>query len=446
MARTVPPRRQHRLAARAGASGGPWRARPGWRTAIACVLVIAAVGYWSVYPQVRAAAAWRQAQTALASDDLTTARAQLRNYLEVSPESGEAHFLLARAARRADDPETMRRHWREAQRHGWVKEQIDLEGVLFQAQNGAVDAVETRLRALLERGHADEPYIVEALVRGCLQLNRAEAAYQWSMPWVDRFPQDWRAHLWHGRVLEAGLKPVLAADEYRRAVVGNSTNFDTRLGLAGALVTLREFAEAMPHAQAAVAYRPDDVAALLALARCQQAVGARDDAAVTLDHLLTIQPKSGAACYLRGQLALDDEDVNGAVDWLRKAEALDPYDTLTLTTLATGLRRIHKEADAEALDKKASVAKERQEQFKALVVKSQANPDDFEVRRQAALVLMGLERNEEAIRWLLPGLTKDRNHRPTRETLAECLKKLKDPTLESVARRLLADSAPSSQR
>ena len=66
-----------------------------------CVLIVAGVVYYVVYPQAAAAYHWRAAQQALAERDFAGAQAHLRDCLEAWPQSGETHFLLARTSRRA---------------------------------------------------------------------------------------------------------------------------------------------------------------------------------------------------------------------------------------------------------------------------------------------------------------------------------------------------------
>src|SRR2546428_4220850 len=110
------------------------------------LLIVAGVSYYLVYPQLAASLEWRYAQRALAEHDFTAAQAHLGRCLEVWPTSGETHFLLARTCRRAGDYATAETELARARKLGWVRELVDLEGLLLKVETGRVKEVESRLR------------------------------------------------------------------------------------------------------------------------------------------------------------------------------------------------------------------------------------------------------------------------------------------------------------
>ncbi|HEV3256185.1 MAG TPA: tetratricopeptide repeat protein, partial [Gemmataceae bacterium] len=112
---------------------------------LACLLVIGGLGYFVIYPQVNAVYHWRHARKALDAYEFAQARADLQRCLEVWPESGETHFLMARTCRRDGDMEQARAELQQAKRLHWVEEQIRLEYLLQEAQGGAVPQVERAL-------------------------------------------------------------------------------------------------------------------------------------------------------------------------------------------------------------------------------------------------------------------------------------------------------------
>ncbi len=113
---------------------------PRRRPALALVAVVAlalsaGVGYL-VYRQVSAGQHRRAAEQALAQGELAQARAHLALCLEVWPNSGEVHFLAARAARRDGAYDEALRHLDAGRRLGWSPDALALEHVLLRAQRG----------------------------------------------------------------------------------------------------------------------------------------------------------------------------------------------------------------------------------------------------------------------------------------------------------------------
>ncbi len=182
---------------------------------LVCLLTIGGVA-WIVYPQAMAASHWRKARRAIDDYDFESARRHLDECLKVWPQSAETQFLMARTCRRDGNLDQARQYLKEAKRLNWVQPQIQLEYLLMQAQAGLVRQVEPKLRQSLIEGKGDETIIFEALVMGCLQDNLLDEAHQWVTDWIKNFPDDWHARFWKGRVLEAGLRYDLAAEEYRQ--------------------------------------------------------------------------------------------------------------------------------------------------------------------------------------------------------------------------------------
>src|SRR5262249_31319281 len=201
-----------------------------------------------------------------------------------------AHFLLARTCRRAGDFAAAGAHLGEAERRGWVAEAVGLERLLLQAQSRAVRAAGPTLRGYLAAGHPEEGLILEALAAGCLQGNFLEEAHRWTSIWVERHPGDWRARLWHGRVLEQGLSYDLAAEQYRRVLERKPGHAEAHLRRGEVLLWRGQYAEALPDLQAYLRGDPHHPAALLGLARCQRCLDPPGAARATLERLLARHP------------------------------------------------------------------------------------------------------------------------------------------------------------
>src|SRR5207248_3033074 len=90
---------------------------------------------WALYHYRAAERAAARAQFGLAYD-------HLQKYLAVWPDSGAAHMLAARAARRADRYQEADRHIKACKRLHWVPEEIELEQALGYVQQGDMSRFE----------------------------------------------------------------------------------------------------------------------------------------------------------------------------------------------------------------------------------------------------------------------------------------------------------------
>jgi tetratricopeptide (TPR) repeat protein len=405
--------------------------------ALVCLLVLAGCGYFFIYPQLRAAWHWREAHQEIDRGDFHAAAASLRDCLTVWPSSAETHFLLARTARRAADLDLARAQLAEARRLNYLGDQLDLEELLLQAQGGGITKVEPKLRELLAAGHAEEPLILEALVRGSLFYNFTKDASRWAGHWTERHPDDWQAHYWHGIALDAAAQPESAVEQLQRALQANADHADARLRLANLLFRSQRVPEAREQFHTLLVAEPDSAAALFGLAQCQRAAGEIDQARATVERALAREPIAGAL-RLRGMLALDREDPRQALIYFRRAEALDPNDRLTLKNLAAALRLLSDDAAAKQYDKRVLQIEKEEMRLDQLTRDAIAKPTDVALRAEAGTLSLHLGRFEEALHWLAGALILDHACEPARKALNECLDTLADPLLRETYRSLLA--------
>jgi tetratricopeptide (TPR) repeat protein len=408
---------------------------------LVCLLVLGGCGYFFLYPHLRAAWLWRESHQAIDHGNFRGAEESLRYCATIWPSSGETHFLLARTARRAGDQDEARAELLQARRLNYTGDAIDLEELLLQAQCGGVPQVEPKLREMLAAGHAEEALILEALVRGCLYYNFFKDACRWSSLATERRPNDWQARYWHGVALEAAGQPGSAMEQYQEVVKSNPDHVDTRLRLAEHLLRASRCPEAREHFHAVLLAEPDHAAALLGIAQCQRAAGETDQARATVERSLAREPTVGAL-RLRGMLALDREDPHQAVLYLRKAEALNPYDLLTLKGLAAASRLLSEETDAKQYEKRAGQIDRDQKRLEQLTKDALIKPNDAALRTEAGTICLRLGRYQEALSWLAGALVLDHEYEPARKALNECLDKLGDPALRETYRSLLSTPPP----
>jgi tetratricopeptide (TPR) repeat protein len=382
-----------------------------------------------------------QAREALEQHNLARACEQLRGALAVQEGRAEAHFLLARASRRAGDVDAARRHRERARTLGWDKQQIRLEEWLQEAQSGAVQSVEEPLRRYRADG-AEERLILEALARGCLQSNFTEQAYHYTSHWVEGYPDDWYGWFWHGRTLEQGLRYDLAAEAYQAVLGRKPDHLEAHLHCGQVLLWRGRYSEALPHFEAVVQREPTNEAALLGLAQCQRCLRPTEETRATLRLLLALPGDHPAGWLLLGQVELDADRPAQALPWLGRAVRRTPLDRDANQFMATALRRLDRAAEAEPYEQRKDEVERDLHRMDELIKASLSNPRDVAMRYEAGITLVRLGQDGPAMRWLVSALLLDPGHQATKKALADCIERLGDPQLAAAYRPILEGSLP----
>lgn len=416
---------------------GDLRRRPVlvWLLGISCVLVVVAVVALFVLPELTAQHHWQLAAQDNAKGNLAQAQQHLESCLQVWPRSGETHFEMARTCRRRGDFDRARAHLEYARQLSWPAGAIDLEYLLMQVQRfGPRGTDEATLHHFIySNQHPDERLILEALTKGYLHTFYLSSANHWLNYWIEVHPEDWQPYLWRGELQERLKKDEDASNDFRRVLELNPEHGEAMLRLATLLQRRGlDYEQAMRLFRAYLAKHPNDPAALLGLAKCQRGLHDPNGARQTLGEVLAQEPVAFQAYHFAAILEADAEDYQRALEYLRKAEAIKPNELDTVYQLATVLRRLGRDADA---DKYLARHRELQQDFKDLIEATRAvvkNPQALDKRYEAGRILLKAG-EEEGIRWLQTVLQEDPRHRQTHLALAEYYEKASDPRSAQLA-------------
>jgi tetratricopeptide (TPR) repeat protein len=414
---------------------------------VVCLLVIALVGTFLIYPQGRAWYFSRKAQQAMEAQDYQQARLYANRCLETWTDSSQMHFLLARCDRIDGDFLAASRHLDEAGRLGWPIEAIDLERLLIRAQTGDVQAVTAPLQRALDKGHPDSPLILEALVLGSLEADRLDDALLIATLLRKRFPDRWRSHLLLGKVLEMFLRPDLAATEYQRVVALKPNHADTHHWLGQHLLAAGEPAEAKTHYQAYQQARPDDPQAQLGIAACLYTLGQLPQARDALEQLPEDFHQNARArvFILRGQIALDLKGAQDALTWFQKAEKLAPQNPDVVNGLAACWRQLGDPDRAKPYEDRKQQLQEDQNQATELSQQIVKLDRDFkpadrdrrvQLHYQLGTVLLRMGARRKALAWFGRALQEDPQHKPTHQALADYYEQTGDHERAQAHRRM----------
>jgi Tfp pilus assembly protein PilF len=384
---------------------------------------------------------WRQAREALQRQDFVCAREHLQHCLDSCPAHAETHFLLARAWRRGDDPDSAETHFKIAEALGWSAEDIALERLLARAQIGNLGEIEPSLLERLEENPLEEELIFEALIKGYLVMYRLPQAAHLATRWLKQQPDRWQPWLYRGRAhyLNGALGRAVA--DYQHALQAQPHHRQGRLWYAGALLLDGRFREALPVFQKYAGEYPDDSAGLLGLANCQLMLKQHGEAQESLGRLLGQQPRHAAGLLLRARLEMDRDAPQQALLWLKKAEAAAPQEVDIVAALVQAYRQLGQTALANRYQQRHDELRKLTRRLDQLRTQILRSPGEIAPRHEAGVVCLRLGQARQAHDWLLAALALDPNHRPTHQALAECFEKMGDKHLAEYHRGRAADPA-----
>lgn len=410
--------------------------RPARAVLFALALALAGLGAYLAGVQLWAWHHYREAQRLLLRYDFDRAREHLARSLRVWTKSGEAHFLAARTARRADayrDAEQLLTRCKEL---GWSAEDVALEGALLQAQRGDPAPVETYLVGLVRQDHPDATLILEALAQGYMQAFDLRRTFRCLDEWLEREPDSPQALYQRGVVHGRMRHHAEAIADLSRAVELFPEHEQARLHLGDLFLSIGRYQDAVVHYEYLYERLPDQPLIARGLARCRHGQGRPEEAERLLDLLLEKHPRDSAALGDRGRLALQAGRADEAEDLLRRALAEDPYNTEAMYTLGLCLTERNKPEEARewvARRERTEADLRRIDEIFAELLK---RPGDAGLRREAGVLYLRSGQEREGLRWLESALKADPRHRPAHQALAEHFERKGRSDLAEYHRRL----------
>ena len=395
-----------------------WRRRVRFAVLMGCLLGLAAVGYWSVYPLWRVAHELELAERSLQQHDLVAAKSHLKRLLDTDKNHAKGTFLLAQTHRRLEEYELAGPLLEEARRLEWVAESIELEQRLTRAQKEGPREDEATLLLYVKGRHPEDKLILEALILGYLNTHSLGQALVCAEIWLERYPDEWFPHHRRGEIREATLDFEGAIADYTQVLTlkPEYSPAQRQLGLVY-LKGKQDFSEARKYLEPYCARFPDDFDAQVGYARCLQGLGDKNAALVKLDQLLTQQPQHVPALIFRAELA--DDHPSEALAYLRRAEHEEPMDRLVVYQLSVVLGQLERRQEAEEYRKKHVQIDKDINEFAAATAAVWKEPHSPELRTTVAKILLRLGRDDLAVRWLHSALAENAQYAPAHQVLYE---------------------------
>jgi tetratricopeptide (TPR) repeat protein len=360
---------------------------------------------------------WEQANQASDNEDIALAKSHLEAILRICPLNAQAQFLMARTCRRSGDPAGLR-HLRLAESLGWPRDQILLERRLLQAESGDTWTVEESLLDELNRLPPEERLILEALVKGYLNNFRFVDAIELTTPWIQRYPQDWRPHLYRGRAYQGLTRWEQAIADFEECLKIRPDALLARVWFADTLLAFHEYQKALDNYEIYRQMVPGDWEVLFAIAECQFSLG-RPEARATLDNLLAKHPRHLRSLLLAARMDMTEDAPDKALAHLQQALAVNSHEPDVLQTLIRILRLLNRQDEADQMEKQYRQILDKVEQLWHLKEKIPNQPEDATLRYQAGMLCLEMGQEKEASDWFQSVFWIDPNHQSTHLALAD---------------------------
>jgi Tfp pilus assembly protein PilF len=382
------------------------------------VLAIAAAGWWG-HSVIAGYVAWQEAMDDFEQDNMAAAKGHLQDCVAHWPNDAEARFYLARACRRTADI-SGKEHLNAALRLGWPKEAIDLEQELVEAQFHDVRNVETALYSLLQVGHYDEVYIMDALAQGFLREHLLPSLVKCAGIWSEKYPRDWRPKYYWGYAYEMGNNPDRAINRYEAVLELKPDHFETRRRLGALLRRNGQPREALVHLQYCAERQPGNSDVIMELARCLLMLARADEARELLAKWMREHGENDpAALETRAEVEIEAAGSASALPWLRRAEQVAPQSHRVVSLLARALRETGQKDEAEKYERRRDEIEKQLRRLDEIFADLVNDPDNVELRYEAGVINMRLGRVKDALRWFMSVLQLEPNHPATHRALAD---------------------------
>ncbi len=422
----------------------PTRSRWRRRARIVLALVVVLAG-WQAWVHTTAWNNLKAGRDALERGDPAGARPLLDRCLESWPNSAEAHFLAARAARRCGDHNAAKTHLRTAAQLGRAPDEIEVEEILIQAQFAYLPDVEPALRWYVTEGHPQSAEMIALLVPAYMAEFRIGDAGTLAAKWVELVPDSVPAWTYRADVLERLRRKEDAVTALRRLVELAPNDRRARTSLVRMLYETRLAPdEAAGHAEWLTTTDPADPAAQVQLGACREAQGRLDEAVAILDRVIAGSRDPQAlhyfqALHYRGRLEMNRGRPAEALPFLRRAADRPQAEVDLLYTIFLCTKQAGTPAEAQAAEerwRRSDADSKRVAELAKAISKAPQNPD---LRHEMGELFLRYGRDTDGVRWLESALRVRPDHAPTHRALAAYYERTGRPDL---AREHAAPAAP----
>ena len=414
--------------------------------AVICALL---AGLWG--PGVFTFRLWR-ARTSLESGDLPAALPILSRLEQSSPASPDVQFYLGRAKRRAGLIAEALRHFDNAERLGWNREQIEDQRTLLMVQSGRLQEVEPAFQRLVRRENPDEiaEEIYEAQAKGFLATYRLTDALVCLNFWLQWRPEARQARLWRADVQGRLGNNEDAARDYEVLVSRDPSDSEARRKMADIFFNLNRVQDAEREFQVCLKMDSSDLDSRVGLARCLRRQGHSELCEREFQELLKLElsPFQRAEVLVElGEQATFRQQSARAVELLSEAARLDPLNPRVYYPLSLACGKLNEHEQARHFAARNKQLMEASNRLHDLTEQIQKRPQSADLRYEAGRILRDVGMRPEGAAWMHTALLCDPTHQLSHAALADYYAGIKDASREKYHReRVRHDSGHSTER
>jgi tetratricopeptide (TPR) repeat protein len=367
------------------------------------------------------------AEQAFRDNRLADAQIQIQKCLSVWPNSGPAHFLAGRTARRVFDFKRAEKHFQECRRLQGPSLPVSIELSLMGVQQGKVDLSEKYFQDEVAKGNPDAPLILEAFIEGYMRLDRLADVDACFVRWQQLENNNMYFYLLRGSFRERIPNLEEAAADYSKVLELNPEYDEARLRLIRVLLGEHDGDAALTQTLRMAERKPGNNEVQVLLARCYLELARPEEARPLLAQVLNKDPANTNALRASAQLAIEDGSPEDAEKSLRQLLAGDPHDREGRFLLAQCLKELGRDAQArDELAKFHSIEADWKALHEIRTRKISLSPFDPELRYQGGILLLRLGESKEGVEWLERALDLDPKHDASRKALVEYYQRIGD--------------------
>jgi predicted Zn-dependent protease len=306
------------------------------------------VGWFYAWPQYLL----KQAEQAIAANDLVRAEEVLQRLIRHAPRNGRARFLLAQVLRRRQRQDKAEEVIGQARQLGYPE--IECQRELF-LNEAVIEFRPLIADALIEflNDKPDDEEVLQALAEGYARLHNWTQADRYLTLLIEQHPEKVDAWLERGQVrraaktLERDQNHDEAAADFREVIRRVPDHFWARLGLAECLLSDARIAAAKRELLLCRQLNPAHPEPLIGLAICAAEEQDLQQAQALLAQALNLEPNSLIALSMQGDFCLRRKQYPDAIRFYQKLLSLDPANKAVHLNLAQAFRHMGRLEDAK---------------------------------------------------------------------------------------------------
>jgi tetratricopeptide (TPR) repeat protein len=390
------------------------------------------------------------ARRLMAEGKVTEARDPLERWLKARPDSGEAFFLLARAALHFQAFDQGLQLLARAEALGYPPAPIVLERARALVRQGRHhEAISVLNPLVLAPAARPDPAADQVLAQCYLETFQLGAAAKVIERWIRDAPRDPKPFLWKAQLdrrTDAGLH--ILTDDYEKALAVDPRCSEALLSLGEMYLRAHRIGDAKARYSAYLARFPNAPAAHVGMGKTLAEQGDLAAAIEHLDRAAALDPHSADPLLEKARIDFRTGRLESALSLLDRALALEKKEValedgeIELHYLrGLVLARLNRKDEAVAEKEVMARLLRDQQELAKLLEALQVAPDNTAHQYNAARWLFEHDHPQEGMRWAEKILREHPSHAETNQLLADYYRKRGDVGLANYYRLQAATGA-----